>query len=591
MTARPGIATPVQRWSSNAGWRFDITSNGTVTWYTGVSTIHSSSAGAVPLNTWTHIAASGDGTQTRLFVNGTLVSGPINNTWPDPSATLQIGALNSGSDVYPFFGFISNVRVIKGTQLYTSNFTPPTSPLSAVSGTSVLLNFNNAAIDDTRRKNNLETWNAQVSTTQSKFGGASMYFDGAGGCLVGAPSPNFYFGTGDMTIEAWIWWDGTYSSGARIIYANAVDQFGIFNASGLYWGGISNNVTANFPPINQWAHVAGSRQGNTIRLFINGIQTASGTISSTSTLGTTTGVPFIGRRGEGFYPWLGYIDDLRITKGAALYTSNFTPPASAHTITNGGTYPITSENALTLGGTSAANLKYNVPNVSTANDFNSSTHGNVACNWLNWPDAAAYADWSGMRPMSELEFEKASRGTSSPAVGEPASGSTCAGDPNLTAATGISNSGAANETASNTSASAVYNNQASVQGPLRSGALATSSSTRTTAGAGFYGIMDLSGNATEQVVSIGNSTGRSFTGSHGNGALNANGNADISTWPGYVTNANTGATGSGKRGGSWEDIADRLLISDRFQANSTVTTRDRKTGFRAARSLPSTAAQ
>ena len=95
----------------------------------------------------------------------------------------------------------------------------------------------------------------------------------------------------------------------------------------------------------------------------------------------------------------------------------------------------------------------------------------------------------------------------------------------------------------------------------------------------------------EQVVTIGNSTGRSFTGAHGNGELNSSGNADISTWPGYVTNAITGAAGSGKRGGSWEDGADRLLISDRFQANTAITTRDRNTGFRAARSLPSTAAQ
>jgi formylglycine-generating enzyme required for sulfatase activity len=193
--------------------------------------------------------------------------------------------------------------------------------------------------------------------------------------------------------------------------------------------------------------------------------------------------------------------------------------------------------------------------------------------------------------MTELEFEKASRGTSSPAVGEPASGSACSGDANITPATAISNSGAANETASNTSASAVYNNQASVQGPLRSGALATATSTRTTAGAGFYGIMDMSGNVTEQVVTIGNSTGRTFTGAHGNGALNAAGNADISTWPGYVTNAITGATGSGKRGGSWEDISDRLLISDRFQANTSINSRDRNTGFRAARSLPSAPAQ
>jgi len=193
--------------------------------------------------------------------------------------------------------------------------------------------------------------------------------------------------------------------------------------------------------------------------------------------------------------------------------------------------------------------------------------------------------------MTELEFEKAARGTSIPVVGEPASGSSCGGDPNFTPATGISNSGATNETASNSTASAVFGNQASVQGHLRSGALETSYRTRNSAGAGFYGIMDLSGNVAEQVVTIGNSTGRSFTGAHGNGALNISGNADISTWPGYVTNAITGATGAGERGGSWEDIADRLLISDRFLANTGITTRDRNTGFRAVRSLPTTAAQ
>jgi hypothetical protein len=103
--------------------------------------------------------------------------------------------------------------------------------------------------------------------------------------------------------------------------------------------------------------------------------------------------------------------------------------------------------------------------------------------------------------------------------------------------------------------------------------------------------MDLSGNVAEQVVTFGNSTGRAFTGAHGNGALNTSGNADISTWPGFTSGAITGATGAGERGGSWEDIADRLLISDRFLANTGLTSRDYNTGFRAARSLPTTAAQ
>jgi formylglycine-generating enzyme required for sulfatase activity len=123
------------------------------------------------------------------------------------------------------------------------------------------------------------------------------------------------------------------------------------------------------------------------------------------------------------------------------------------------------------------------------------------------------------------------------------------------------------------------------------GAFASASSLRGTAGASFYGIMELNGNLWEQVVTIGNSDGRNFTPVHGNGELTSAGHADVSAWPGYVTSANTGATGSGRRGGSWEDNSNRMRVSDRFQANSAVSTRNRANGFRSIRSLPSTSAQ
>lgn len=308
---------------------------------------------------------------------------------------------------------------------------------------------------------------------------------------------------------------------------------------------------------------------------------------------------------------------------------------------------ISSENALTLGGTTNGNLaNNNNSGMATADDFNNTTtqtlpaafpkgfnafycmkyeisqqqyvdflntltqtqanalkhtassnrygisgstvgnyatsHPFVACNFLSWMDGVAYLDWSGLRPMTELEFEKACRGTLTPVIDEFAWGSTT-----ITGATGISNSGANNEVASNTGANAVFNNNASVQGPLRVGSFATASSTREQAGASYYGIMDLSGNLWERTVSVGNATGRNFTAPiHGNGLLTSDGFCDISTWPGFVTDKVSGATGAGFRGGAWIDTSIRLRASDRLVASFVDTVRFYSRGFRAVRSVP-----
>jgi len=208
------------------------------------------------------------------------------------------------------------------------------------------------------------------------------------------------------------------------------------------------------------------------------------------------------------------------------------------------------------------------------------TNPYVACNYLSWMDGATYTDWAGLRPMTELEFEKACRGTATPVANEYAWGNATA-----TAAKNITNGGANNETTSTSGANAVFNDPPYDQaGPMRTGVFATGSTTRAQAGATYYGIMEMSGNLWEKTVTVGNATGRAYTGVHGNGALSAAGYADISTWPGYVTSEVTGATGSGLRGGSildyWMGVSDRNLgafdYSDRFNNG----------GFRAVRNLP-----
>ena len=182
---------------------------------------------------------------------------------------------------------------------------------------------------------------------------------------------------------------------------------------------------------------------------------------------------------------------------------------------------------------------------------------NIACNYLSWADLAAYLDWAALRPMTELEYEKAARGNQAAVANEYAWGST-----SLTQTTGISNSGANNETASNTGANAAYGSHASVQGPLRVGNFGQGVNTRVGVGASYWGIMELSGNLWERTVTIGNTTGRAFTGTHGNGALNATGDADVSNWPA------TTSTGTGFRGGQWSLNANLLRVSDRYYANT-----------------------
>jgi formylglycine-generating enzyme required for sulfatase activity len=201
------------------------------------------------------------------------------------------------------------------------------------------------------------------------------------------------------------------------------------------------------------------------------------------------------------------------------------------------------------------------------------TYASVAMNYLSWAELAAYLDWAGLRPMSELEFEKAARGPYRAVSGEYAWGST-----SITGATGVINEGLPNE-APSAAANCVYNG--GVQGPMRVGAMAAGDATRIASGAGYYGAMDLSGNVWERPVTVGNSTGRGFNGAkHGNGVLTSSGNVDVSSWPG------TNAVGAGFRGGYLNNSAFRARLSDRNSAAGTYTSRNYDYGGRGVRSAP-----
>ncbi len=207
-----------------------------------------------------------------------------------------------------------------------------------------------------------------------------------------------------------------------------------------------------------------------------------------------------------------------------------------------------------------------------------------ACNFLNWPDAAAYADWAGLRPMTEFEFEKACRGAAPPVPYEYAWGNAriCAWlyeiNDLLSAEALVLNPAAGRV------GNAAYKTTTGwkMGSPMRCGLFRASAvqAAREATGATYYGILDMSGNNYELAITAGHPAGRAFTGLHGNGALTAEGNADVPSWPGAE------AAGTGSRGGCWSVGPNQLRISDRSLAAGAVSTRNWGGGWRGVRTAP-----
>ncbi len=216
----------------------------------------------------------------------------------------------------------------------------------------------------------------------------------------------------------------------------------------------------------------------------------------------------------------------------------------------------------------------------TTNPPNSTDDGQArACNFLNWNDVAAWLDWAALRPMTELEFEKAARGPAPPVAGEFAWGTPLIVDANTLAHDGLDNETVTD--AVSTGYGLASHGYAGVQGALRCGFAGNDTSTRLTIGAGYYGALELSGNLWELVITTTNTTGLNYNGATGDGNLTTDGNANTNTWPA------TDALGAGHRGGGWNsgilpDFRD-LAVSDRFYIGLVPTGRRNTGGGRGVR--------
>ena len=315
---------------------------GALSWYDG--TAERSSTGIVKQNTWSHCVWTHNGTNLKMYLNGENVyDAAISVT--ELNYPLYIGGLNglTGED---FQGYISDFRVVKGTEVYTADFTPPTAPLTAITNTKLLTCTNKNDIWDTGQSTRLlKSGDVTASNTQRKFTtSSSIAFDGVQDAIEVTPGyddPFYKFGTDDFTIEMWAYWtnlSGDRTLGGLIKYNSSggrnVPYFYTSGTTLYYWTDGTNRITASSAlTLNTWHHIALTRSGNDHKLFVDGTQVGS---TWTNAANYIQGRPTWGN----YYSSLdtlftssnnqfgGYLQSLRITRGLARYTGAFTPPTA-----------------------------------------------------------------------------------------------------------------------------------------------------------------------------------------------------------------------------------------------------------------------
>jgi len=299
---------------------------GVISYFNGVT--YESDTTLVP-NTWSHCAWVHNGTTLRIYVNGINVY-TVNASANDSGAPFTIGAFWSGSGHGEyFFGNISNLRVVKGTQVYTRS----------IAATTLIGISNRTAVLDVASNRTITVVNGVAPAGFNPFGNiysGSLLFPSTGYLNFGNDTTTNAFQSNNFTIEGWFYHTSTnvqqqywynYDTGA----AGAIYFGKHANYSGqvTFWSYNVDSFAApllrdpTVPPTNAWIHYAVVRNGSSFNLYRNGVSVASATYAGSIT-GATNVREYVGTSGAtaGF---IGYLSNFRIVNGTAVYTSDFTP--------------------------------------------------------------------------------------------------------------------------------------------------------------------------------------------------------------------------------------------------------------------------
>ncbi len=303
-------------------------------------------------NTWYHVAIVRHGADGLFFVNG-VKTGATGNFGTDVlySATspLYIGSVFSGGEPgYLFNGYLDEFRISKGIARWTSDFTPPSSPYGKI----------------------------YTVTGTKKFGTASGEFHGSGDYLTVPDSDDWNFGSGDFTIDFWVRFNTLPSANGSMGFFGQIDgtptkynAFQVTNYSGTYtfewttWvSGTGNTVyISNSTSLSTgiWYHIAIVRAGNNFLMFKDGTQIGTSLADSSQVEDVVASIE-IGRFNNTYY-LDGCLDEYRISKGIARWTSNFTPPSAPYDVdTTSPTVSSTSpaSNSTGVGASSAVSATF-----------------------------------------------------------------------------------------------------------------------------------------------------------------------------------------------------------------------------------------
>lgn len=297
---------------------------------------------------WHHVAATyTSATSTiQIFLNG-VSEGSGTGTISNSAANMYVGGSPGDNNIgtWWFNGYIDDLRITKGVKRYTATFTPPAAAFSDAvdetvdpfySNVVLLQHMDDAALADVKGHTVTLNGNAARSSTQSKFGGFSAAFDGSGDYLALPNSVDWAFGTGDFTIEAWIYSAAPTGGGVsndRLIFGqiasvtNMVAFLTNDTNAPAFWDGSVQRNSSILLQTNTWTHVAWCRAGGVLKIFVNGRE---GFSVSGHTINFTVQTPItVGGSASNLRFMNGYIDDIRVTKGVGRYLTQFQAPTQA----------------------------------------------------------------------------------------------------------------------------------------------------------------------------------------------------------------------------------------------------------------------